>query len=63
MFEHDTFEDFLDFCPEAQRSLTLRYRTVFDLIDTLGWDPDTADPTKRRFAVASTEARCSVILS
>jgi hypothetical protein len=55
MFEHETFEDFLDFCPEAQHSLALRYRTVFDLIDVLGWDPDTVDPTKRRFKVALTE--------
>jgi hypothetical protein len=55
MFGHDLFEDFLDFCPEAQHSLTLRYRSVFDLIDTLGWDPATVDPVKRRFKVSLTD--------
>ena len=55
MFEHETFEDFLDFCPEAQHCLALHYRTVFDHIDTLGWDPDTADPAIRRFKVSLTE--------
>jgi hypothetical protein len=55
MFEHETFEDFLDFCPEAQHGLALRYRTVFDLIDTVGWDPEQIDATKRRFKVALTE--------
>jgi hypothetical protein len=55
MFEHETFEDFLDFCPEAQHSLAERYRTIFDFIDEVGWDPDTVDPAKRRFKVALTE--------
>ena len=55
MFEHEAFEDFLDFCPEAQHSLSLRYRTVFDLIDEVGWDPERVDPAKRRFKVALTE--------
>jgi hypothetical protein len=61
MFGHDLFEDFLDFCPEAQHSLTLRYRTVFDLIDVVGWDPDTVEPTKRRFKISLTEDLISLL--
>jgi hypothetical protein len=40
MFEHDAFEDFLDFSPEAQHGLATRFRTAFDVIDILGWDGD-----------------------
>ena len=57
MFEHDLFEDFLDFSPGAHYGLALRYRDVFDLIDALGWDPDTAQPAdrRRRFDVPLTD--------
>ena len=57
MLEHEVFEDFLDFSPGAQYGLALRYRAVFDLIDAVGWDPDTAEPAKRRrrFEVPLTE--------
>jgi hypothetical protein len=55
MFEHDLFEDYLDFSPGAQYGLALRYRDVFDLIDAVGWDPDTNDQAKRRFEVPLTE--------
>jgi hypothetical protein len=51
MFEHDLFEDFLDFCPEAQHSLALRYRAVFDLIDAVGWDPDATEATTETYEV------------
>jgi hypothetical protein len=43
MFEHDLFEDFLDFSPGAQQSLALRYCNASDLITTLGWDPENVN--------------------
>jgi hypothetical protein len=55
MFEHELFEDFVDFSPGAQYGLSLRYRDVFDLIDAVGWDPAKTDPHKLRFEVALTD--------
>ena len=56
MFEHDLFEDYLDFSPGAEYGLSLRYRDVFDLIDAVGWNPEKkADPAKRRFEVPLTD--------
>jgi hypothetical protein len=55
MFEHDAFEDLLDFCPEAQYGLSLRYRDAFDVIDVLHWDPEKADPNTTTFEVPLTE--------
>lgn len=51
MFEHDAFEDFLDFIPDAQHGLAMRYRGAFDLIDALGWDPEKADPAATTYDV------------
>jgi hypothetical protein len=55
MFEHDLFEDFLNFSLDAQYGLSLRYRDVFDLIDAVGWDPEDTDSAKRRFEVPLTD--------
>jgi hypothetical protein len=55
MFGHDDFEDFLDFCPEAQESLALRYCNASELITTLGWDPDKVDSDTSTFEVALTD--------
>jgi hypothetical protein len=55
MFGHDLFEDFLDFCPEAQQSLALRYCNASELITTLGWDPEKVDATTTTFEVPLTE--------
>ncbi len=55
MFEHDLFEDLLDFSPDAQCGLFLRYRDVFDLIEAVGCDPDKVDPTKETYEVPLTE--------
>ena len=55
MFEHQLFEDFVDFSPAAQFGLSLRYRDVFDVIDAVGWDPEKTDPVKLRFKVALTD--------
>jgi hypothetical protein len=40
MFGHDYFEDFLDFGPEAQYALAMRYRDAIDVVSALGWDPN-----------------------
>jgi hypothetical protein len=55
MFEHDPFEDLLDFSPDAQHGLFLRYRDVFDLVDAVGCNPDKVDPTQETFEVPLTE--------
>ncbi len=55
MFEHDTFEDLLDLSPDAQHSLSLRYRNVFKLIDALGWNPDEASAEIETFEVPLTD--------
>ncbi|HEV7493264.1 hypothetical protein [Baekduia sp.] len=55
MFEHDHFEDLLDFSPDAQHGLFQRYRDVFDLIDAVGCNPDKVDPAQDTFEVPLTE--------
>jgi hypothetical protein len=55
MFEHDHFEDLLDFSPDAQHGLFQRYRDVFDLVDAVGCDPDKVDPAQETFEVPLTE--------
>jgi hypothetical protein len=41
MFNHDPFEDFLDYVPAKQLVLADVYRDATAVIDALGWDPDT----------------------
>jgi hypothetical protein len=41
MFNHDPFEDFLDYVPAKQLSLADIFRDATAVIDALGWDPDT----------------------
>ena len=55
MFEHDAFEDLLDYCPEAQRSLAMRYRNAIDVIAAVGWDPEKVPAETETFEVALTE--------
>jgi hypothetical protein len=38
VFNHELFEDFLEFGPEAQRALSMRFRDASDLIDVVGWE-------------------------
>jgi hypothetical protein len=45
VFNHELFEDFLEFGPEAQRALSMRFRDAADLIDAVGWDPNDAADT------------------
>ncbi len=40
MFNHDPFEDFLDYTPPKQLALADIYRDATAVIDALGWDPD-----------------------
>jgi hypothetical protein len=47
MFNHDPFEDFLDYIPAKQLALADVYRDATAVIDALGWDPDTEARTER----------------
>jgi hypothetical protein len=40
MFNHEPFEDFLDYIPARQLALADVYRDATAVIDALGWDPD-----------------------
>jgi hypothetical protein len=40
MFNHEPFEDFLDYIPTRQLALADIYRDATAVIDALGWDPD-----------------------
>jgi hypothetical protein len=42
MFNHEPFEDFLDYVPARQLALADIYRDATAVIDALGWDPDAA---------------------
>ena len=44
MFNHDPFEDFLDYVPVKQLELADIYRDATAVIDALGWDPDICVP-------------------
>jgi hypothetical protein len=41
MFNHEPFEDYLDYTPPKQLALADVYRDATAVIDALGWDPDT----------------------
>jgi hypothetical protein len=41
MFNHEPFEDFLDYIPTKQLALADIFRDATAVIDALGWDPDT----------------------
>jgi hypothetical protein len=43
MFNHEPFEDFLDYIPTRQLTLADVYRDATAVIDALGWDPATAE--------------------
>jgi hypothetical protein len=40
MFNHEPFEDFLEYVPAKQLALADVYRDATAVIDALGWDPD-----------------------
>jgi hypothetical protein len=45
MFNHEPFEDFLDYTPRRQLVLADVYRDATAVIDILGWDPETTKDT------------------
>jgi hypothetical protein len=55
VFNHELFEDFLEFGPEAQRALSMRFRDASDLIDVVGWNPDDDQGGTATFAVPLTD--------
>jgi hypothetical protein len=40
MFNHEPFEDFLDYIPTRQLALADVFRDATAVIDAIGWDPD-----------------------
>jgi hypothetical protein len=44
MFNHEPFEDFLDYVPVKQLALADIFRDATAVIDALGWDPDICVP-------------------
>jgi hypothetical protein len=55
VFNHELFEDFLDFGPQAQHALTMRFRDASDLIDAIGWDPNNNHSETATFDVPLTD--------
>jgi hypothetical protein len=47
MFNHEPFEDYLDYRPSRQLALADIYRDATAVIDAVGWDPDTTELTER----------------
>jgi hypothetical protein len=41
MFNHEPFEDFLDYVPSKQLALADVFRDATAVIDAIGWDPDS----------------------
>ena len=54
VFDHELFEDFLEYGPEAQCVLATRFHDTCELITTLGWDPNSVDPNTTEFEVPLT---------
>jgi hypothetical protein len=55
MFNHEEFEDFLDYVPVKQLELADIYRDATAVIDALGWDP-AINPPRETFDVPLTHA-------
>jgi hypothetical protein len=55
MFNHEPFEDFMDYVPAKQLTLADIYRDATAVIDALGWDPDTC-PKREHVEVPVTAA-------
>ena len=53
MFNHEPFEDFLDYVPSKQLTLADIFRDATAMIDALGWDPDS-DPQRESVEVPLT---------
>jgi hypothetical protein len=46
MFNHEPFEDFLDYVPVKQIELADIFRDATSVIDAVGWDPDICVPNR-----------------
>jgi hypothetical protein len=46
MFNHEEFEDFLDYVPVKQLELADVFRDATAVIDAVGWDPDICVPSR-----------------
>ena len=55
VFNHEPFEDFLDYVPVKQLELADIFRDATAVIDALGWDPDI-NPPRDTFKVPLTHA-------
>jgi hypothetical protein len=55
MFNHDPFEDFLDYVPVKQLALADIYRDATAVIDAVGWDP-RINPPRTTFNVPLTHS-------
>jgi hypothetical protein len=55
MFNHEPFEDYMDYIPAKQLTLANIYRDATAVIDAIGWDPDT-DPQRESVEVPLTAA-------
>ena len=55
MFNHEDFEDFLDYVPVKQLELADIFRDATAVIDALGWDPDI-NPPRDAFDIPLTHA-------
>jgi hypothetical protein len=53
MFNHEEFEDFLDYVPVKQLALADIFRDATAVIDALGWDP-RINPPRETFTVPLT---------
>jgi len=54
MFNHEPFEDYLDYLPCRQLALADIYRDATAVIDAIGWNPDTTDLTAESIQVPIT---------
>jgi hypothetical protein len=52
MFGHEPFEDLLDYSPEAQYALAMRFQDAIDLISAVGWDPNANTVRADTFTIA-----------
>ena len=55
MFNHEPFEDYLDYVPVKQLQLADIYRDATAVIDALGWDPDI-NPPRNTYTIPLTHA-------
>ena len=46
MFNHEEFENYLDYVPVKQLALADIYRDATAVIDAVGWDPDICVPSR-----------------